>query len=462
MSVTNFQGIAEAKVTFTGGTCYISGDNGQGKSSFLNAVACLFFGPEHAGKVPLKSGAKRGEIVGMLSNGLTCRMTVSEKGIGSLTITDSEGLTKGTPRAILNKLMGSLAFDPLRFVTELNEKQQIAELKTICGLDFTELDRRRAELYARRTDVNREAKSVDAAFQTAPWHTDAPKEEIDVATLMALLKAAQDHNAAIDTEGKTIAGGEASLVKVQQRIAALQAELAAEIEKEKTWTLAISERKAAFEKMVKQDATTIEQQIADSGKQNAKRAANAARDALMERADHWQKESVKLTAEIDAIDAEKTEKLANAKMPIDGLSFSDDFVTWKGIPLSQVSTREQMEASFAICASLNPTLRCVIVPHGSLITPSNRPHFEAIAQKYGMQPLVELADESGEVPGIVISAGRVVRADNQTEMPADQKVKIALEPKLSAKDAAFWSDPTIKPVPTKPAASPVMQDGPFA
>lgn len=449
MSVTNFQGIAEAKVTFTGGTVYISGDNGAGKTSFLAAVATLFFGVDYAGAVPLKNGAKRGEIIGTLSNGLTCRMGVTEKGLTALTITDSDGLTKGTPRAILNKLIGQLAFDPLRFITELDAKQQIAQLKTICGLDFTEADKRRAELYTRRTDVNREAKSADAAFVATPaYDPSAPAEEIDASKLMASLKAAQEHNAAIDTEAKTIASGEAATAKVIERVTQLETELAAEKAKAISYGLAVAERKSKFATLAKHDTAAIEQQISESGALNRKRANNAHRDTLMEKADKWQKESTKLSEAIDAIDAQKTKSLTESKMPIDGLSFSDDYVTWKGVPLAQVSTREQMEVSFAICASLNPTLRAVIVPHGSLITPSNRPHFEAIAEKYGMQPLVELADESGEVPGIVISEGRVVRADNQTAMPTDPRVTVAIEPKTQM---------------MKPAhVATAIVDGPFA
>lgn len=441
MSVKDFQGVHDISVIFSAGVTYISGANGSGKTSLMHSIAVLFFGVEYAGRMPIREGQKRAEITGTLSNGLTCRMVITPSGM-TLTVTDATGLTKGTPRAILNKLMGSLAFDPLRFVTELNEKQQIAELKTICGLDFTELDKRRLELYTRRTDVNREAKNADAAFMAAPaWDATAPIDEINVSDLMASLKAARDHNAAIDLEAATIVKGEMALSKVLQRVDELTKELAAETAKAQSFANAIADRKVKFT-ATKQDTATIEQAISDSGAQNRKRTNNAQRDALMERATKWQAEAKTLSDAIDTIDATKSKTLAEAKMPIDGLSFCDDYVTWQGRPLSQASTREQIEVSFAICASLNPTLRAVIVPHGSLITPSNRPHFEAIAAKYGMQPLVELADESGEVPGIVISAGRVVRADNQTAMPADPTVRIALE--------------------TKPAASPVLVDGPFA
>lgn len=469
ISVKDFQGIHAIDVTFQAGkTTYVSGANGAGKSSLMHSIAVVLFGADYAGAMPIRKGQKRANIVATLSNGWRCEMIFTENG-AKLTITDASGLTKGTPRAILNKLIGQLAFDPLRFITELDAKAQIAQLKTICGLDFTELDKRRAELYGRRTDVNREAKSADAAFQAATWHTDAPAEEIKVEDLMDTMKAAREHNAAIFAKMNEIKTGEAALVRVQQKIVEIQAALASEVERERVFTLAIAKLKE-FPLPLEKDAAAIEIEIAQSGAKNRKLTENKARDVLMDRANRWQKESANITAEIDAIDADKTARLAATKMPIDGLGFTDDFVTWNGVPLSQVSTREQMEVSFAICASLNPTLRAVIVPHGSLITPSNRPHFEAIAERYGMQPLVELADESGEVPGIVISEGRVVRADNQTAMPNDPRVTVAITGpanEAAAKyayqkqTAACISDQ--KKHTEKPThVAPVPQDGPFS
>lgn len=440
MSVVNFQGIAHAAVTLSGGTVFISGDNGQGKSSFLNAVATLFFGADYAGKVPVRKGEKRAEIVGTLSNGLHCRMTITEAGTVSLAVTDASGLKLGTPRAVLNKLVGSLAFDPLRFITELDPKKQIAELKTICGLDFTALDKQRDELYRRRTDVNREAKSAQNAVDQSPAHdASAPASEVSVAELMTELKKIQQHNATCDRQEKDIAAGEEALAANTRAQLELLAKLDELKEQEAKYRQALAARKAASS--AKRETVILENQIAESGTLNQKLASNKRRAELEAVAKRWADESEKLTQQIDAIDADKSAKLAAAKMPIEGLGFTDDYVTYKGLPLQQASTREQMEISFAICASLNPTLRAVIIPHGSLITPSNRPHFEEIAKRYGMQPLVELADESGEVPGIVISEGRVVRADNQSEIPAAPGVKIALD---------------------QPKPSAVVADGPFA
>lgn len=424
MKVTNFGRIADATVTFSAGTTYISGGNGEGKSWFCRAVQTLFFEKGAAGAHPLKAGTAKGEIIGTLSNGLVCRMGVTENGVTELRITDSSSEMPnkplGTPRAILDKLISSLAFDPMRFIQELNAKQQLDEIKRICKLDFAEIDKQRATLFAKRTDINREHKAAEATLASMPPHdATAPAAEISTVDLMDKLSKAQAYNRETEAMAKHIDVGRGVL---QQR---LQAESGFEAKRNELLAALATldkdradnrEAIAAIEQQIaaKSEALTerpaantqaIEQQIANSGAENRKLANNKARAEAQARVTKWATESAALTSQIDAIDAEKLKRVSEAAMPIDGLGITDECVTYRGLPLEAASTREQMEVSFAICASLNPTLRTVIIPHGSLITASNRPHFEALATKYGMQPLVELADDSGTVPGIVIRDG---------------------------------------------------------
>ena len=63
---------------------------------------------------------------------------------------------------------------------------QLAELKRIVGLDFTELDAKRAKLYEERTQVGRRATDAEARINTYPTScASAPDVEISIATLIA-------------------------------------------------------------------------------------------------------------------------------------------------------------------------------------------------------------------------------------------------------------------------------------
>ena len=51
-----------------------------------------------------------------------------------------------------------------------------------------------------------------------------------------------------------------------------------------------------------------------------------------------------LTEQINALDQRKTNALAGATFPVDGLGFDADGVTYQGVPLAQASSAEQIRS----------------------------------------------------------------------------------------------------------------------
>jgi len=111
-----------------------------------------------------------------------------------------------------------------------------------------------------------------------------------------------------------------------------------------------------------------------------------------------------LTDGLAAIDRQKAEGLAAAKMPIDGLSFDNDGVTYQGIPFKQCSAAEQLRVSVAMAMALNPQVRVIRITNMRLI--------EEMAAANDYQCWVERVSDSAEGVGIYIEDGRV-SADSQ-------------------------------------------------
>jgi hypothetical protein len=103
---------------------------------------------------------------------------------------------------------------------------------------------------------------------------------------------------------------------------------------------------------------------------------------------------------------QKQKAIASAKMPVKGLSFGDGIVLYKGVPIEQASSAEQLRVSCAIGMAGNPKLRVMIIKDGSLLDSDSLKLLAGMAKDQDFQVWVERVDASGQV-GIVMEDGHV-------------------------------------------------------
>ena len=120
-------------------------------------------------------------------------------------------------------------------------------------------------------------------------------------------------------------------------------------------------------------------------------------------------EAARLEAEITAIDQAKAETLADANLPVKGLAFTENSVTFDGLPLEQASQAQQLRISVAIASALNPKLRAMLVRDGSLLDAESLALLKAEATTADLQLWLEQVGKDGE--GIVIEDGMVEGAE---------------------------------------------------
>jgi hypothetical protein len=92
-------------------------------------------------------------------------------------------------------------------------------------------------------------------------------------------------------------------------------------------------------------------------------------------------------------------------MPVEGLAFGDGDVLWRGIPLDQASTAEQIRVSLAVGMAMNPGLRVILIRQGSLLDDASVEIVRSWAEENDFQVWMERVDTSGKI-GIVMEAGR--------------------------------------------------------
>lgn len=222
IDVRNFKRIRKAHLTIDRNTLVISGDNGTGKSSFLDAVAALFGGKDKAPPVPVRRGAKEAVIIGRLKTkdgrSLKATVTFTAPNGRRLVVEDEEGKAQSSPQTLLDSFWSETSFDPSLFLAS-DAKTQVAMLKKLVGLDFTALDKEKDEKYAERTTVNRELDRAKAVAASLPQFPGVPDTEVSSSDVMTSISDAQAWNKSID-EAEVIASGKEQAAVAAKKLAA--------------------------------------------------------------------------------------------------------------------------------------------------------------------------------------------------------------------------------------------------
>lgn len=415
LQAENIKRLKAVKIQPNGSMVVIGGENGAGKSSVLDSIMYALAGGKSIPSKPLRKGAKQGKItldLGETAHGrLIVERTFTEKG-SSLTIKSADGYEAPSPQAILDSVCGKLAFDPLEFSRQ-KAKEQLAMLRDLVGIDFTGLDDERASAFQTRTSVNREVKQLEGELAGLAFHEDAPEAETSVATIGEELQKATDHNAenqAARSKHDAIVDGLASL-KTQlgdllDELAELQAKIDSTNARIAKGETALAESKKAVQALADIDTAPIREKMRTVEGLNGKVRDNAKRAEVETKLTAARGRSHALTERLEAIDAEKSAELSAAKFPIDGLGFTDDGITFSGLPFEQASSAERIRVSAAMGLAMNPDLRVMLIRDGSLLGTEAMAMLGELAEERDAQIWVERVSDGAEV-SVVIEDGSV-------------------------------------------------------
>lgn len=115
----------------------------------------------------------------------------------------------------------------------------------------------------------------------------------------------------------------------------------------------------------------------------------------------------KLNQELHELDEIRRSALEGASFPVPGLGFSDDGVTFNGVPFSQASSAEKIRVSFAIGASMDPDLRVMRILDGSLLDDDSMAILREMAAGHDYQLVVERVG-SGDEGALILEDGELV------------------------------------------------------
>lgn len=392
-------------------TVTIAGRNAQGKSSVLDAIwAALSNTAASKGTTttrPIRDGEKSARVSVDLGDIIVTRKWEGDK--NTLVVESVDGARFPSPQRMLDELIGHFSFDPLAFAS-LPAKSQQAELLHLVDLPFEPeaLAGQRKAAFDDRTIVGRAVKQLQGQLAGFPEiGDDVPDELVSVAALVAELDDAGKQQLMVAAHKDEVSGASADIDRTKREIEKLSDELARWRERlaehEEHHRVALADLASLPEPP---DIEPIRTLISGAETINAAVRQKHQRQEVIDLIADEKATYEALTARIAELDKTKSDGLAAAVFPIDGLGFDDDGVTYNGVPFAQASSAERLRVSVAMAMALNPQVRVIRISDGSLLDSENLAVIESMASEQGFQVWIEVVDETGTI-GVVIEDGQV-------------------------------------------------------
>lgn len=447
LELLNFQVIEQFSADFDGTVYFVTGDNELGKSTLLKAIGALLTGQRDD---VLRNGASKGfakMVVGDDGEEYDVQLSFTEANPrGTLTIKQKTTGMATNNVSMLQRIFGYQDFDAVEFSrwseTAEGRRKQIEVVKALLPEKvrnrIAEIDESVKMLKEERTGVNRDVKTFGALYksiekQLVPGDVVKYAAPVDVTALMER----QQTNAKLIEKAKSVRSMLAQRIEqidaIPGRIEAekAKAEEAAKVYSDKVaaakkaYEDAMAEQKAAETKIVetyKATVAAIESEKADleSRKANAEDWLKRYEEndpeksnvpALLADAEAHNKrynlvcqykekkeqyEAVKAKSEeldscIDKLADERATLIANAELPIAGLSFSDDGLTLNGVPFvpGKVSDSQILMTATKLVVASNPNMRIFRIARGESLGAKRLAEIIEIARENHFQGFVE-------------------------------------------------------------------------
>lgn len=437
IKIHNILGIGDIEVT-PGQFNEITGGNDNNKTNFLNAIKSVIEGGHDA--TLLRKGAKSGEVVLVLDDGLEIKKTVTPKR-SSVEVKKGETVMR-RPQETIQALADLFSVNPIAFLQApkserakvllesmpiVLDTERLTKISGIPNLQFsdgmhatTKIDIVRTMVFDARTGVNRVLAEKKATIEQLRQAMPAAPgglvngSEINLDAQIDTIKRQAEADLH-ELAGKV----EAWMTAKDQRVESLKAEydmavddLKAQIatltlqyqqaqEEIRGQTYNAKEREATRKAAIRTAARETQQPLID-----ALNAVRLNRDAVAKRsqteetiknmaqaADHLEAESKEQTAALAAIDAYKIELLA--ALPIPDIEIVNGEVFRNGIPFDRLNNAQRTDIAIEVAKLRAGTLGLVCADGLELMDVDSYKEFQDKAIASGLQFFVTKVGRGG-------------------------------------------------------------------
>lgn len=403
ISIRNILGIRELEIE-PGNVTMVSGGNGVGKSSIIEAIRAALGGGHDA--TLLRKGSESGEVVIELDDGTEVRKSVTEKG-SDVSLKHPKFGNVSRPQTVLNSLHDALTLNPVDLLTEKNPAQKLLEAVPIApdmeriraavevaDLEIADPDEGehalqmigavRKAVYDQRRDVNAVAKRLASTIEELQGsvvpgaRSDEELSDEIVALESQIIGATQERDLGYRSVKEGLTTSEKYLAqKRDEAIAAAHEGFASAMNSVRDEALQRSEElREACEEICADLRPRLE--AAKAERKGLEAHANtlrmiASRESELKEA---QTEAAGLTAALKALQELATE--AAAAIPIEGVAIEDGALQVGGIPWERVNTAERVRVAVEVAMLRAGDLGLILVDGCEQLDP---PHLEALGER---------------------------------------------------------------------------------
>ena len=389
------------------GLTLVGGNNNQGKTSVLDALAWALGGDRFRPDAAQRDGAVApAHLKVKLSNGVV----VERKGKNaSLTVTDPTGRRSG--QQLLNAFVEPLALDLPRFM-DASDKEKADILLRIIGIG-TELHTRDMEikaLYDKRTFTGQLAQQKKHFAEELISYPEAPDEPVSASDLIRQQQDILAHNGENQRKRSQLAQLTDLLERQKKVVADLEFQLSTERQRLDTMQADVKIAQTAAADLQDESTAELEASIRDIEDTNRKVRANLEKARAEDEAAQYSGEYDRLTEAIQQKRADRMALLNGADLPLPGLSVEDGALTYKGKHWRDMSGSDQLRVAAAIVRRLNPDCGFVLLDKLEQMDMTTLQEFSAWLEAEGLQAIATRVSTGSECQ-IIIEDGMVKDTD---------------------------------------------------
>lgn len=397
LEIENVKRVKAVKIEPTAnGLTIIGGNNNQGKTSVLDAIAWALGGNSFR---PSQAQNNASVIPPHLHIVLNNGLIVERKGKNSdLKVTDPDGNKGG--QQLLNEFIEQLALDLPRFM-ESGSKEKANTLLKIIGVGdrLAELEQQEKELYNRRLAIGQIADQKEKFAKEQPYYPDAPKEIVSASDL---IRQQQD---ILARNGENQRKRE-NLHRLEQEYQRINMQMEELLKKQDAVHADLETARKSAESLQDESTAELEQNITSIEDINRKVRANLDKDKAEEDALEYRNQYRELTEKIEGVRKDRTGLLTGADLPLEGLSIEDGELTYQGQKWDNMSGSDRLKVATAIVRKLNPRCGFVLLDKLEQMDISTLNEFGSWLEQEGLQAIATRVS-TGDECSIIISDGYV-------------------------------------------------------
>lgn len=425
LSITDFKKIGVFNIDLRGKNMVIvSGKNDQGKTSVIDALHATLVGKQYyKEKIEnvIKDGKDRADVI-ISTDQYEIHRYWKANGKDYIKIKDKRGTPQGREESLLASFYNQYSRDPQR-MSEMKQDEQVEFIYDLLGLkgDLENIEKQRQEIYDKRTEVNRDLKQKQAKLEAMDEPPEELPEKIDVSKAMDKISQIEQANEKLREKESNLAYEKKQLTvessQLESKIERLRQELEDAEQELEDAESRIEQIDESLENMPdRKDTSELRDKINRAEQINdAIRKAEEYEELESEVSD-LEMESNKKTKHIEALDKEKVDRIAEAKMPIKGMKIEGDenIITYNGTPVRDLGKAESIIFWSRVFMSTNPELKFLTLDDGESLDTDHQKQLKEFAEEEDILFIVTMVDETGE-KGIVLEEGEIIKNNYKEE-----------------------------------------------